>query len=155
MFAMNEPLILTIDLGITSGIAVGRRLRTHDNRRWRYDLYWDGTAHPEQIYGVLEQLLDEYSINIVIVEQPILSITNPYYKQLTGLVEDLGDYRHIFGNIPVFSVMPAQWKTTPAIKFKPADNQQRTTHQWDAIRIGYWFAQYGAKAYYEKTEKES
>lgn len=153
MYATTEPLILAIDLGLTSGLAVGRRLRTSDKGRWRLDLKWDGYSKMGNLYGTLEQIFNEFSIQVVVIEYPVLNITNPYYKDLKTLVEDFAkDFYVLFGSITTVEVKPNQWKTTPACRYKPGDNYERTIHQWDALRICWWFAQYEAQKYFKEAE---
>lgn len=143
MLNTNEPLILAVDLGLTSGLAVGRRARTHTSNHWRLDLYWDCAVKTPELYGALEQVGDEFDVQVIVVEMPVLNPNNPLYKDLKELIEKFtGDIKQLFA-CPIIEVLPAQWKNTPAIRFKPADNIYRTTHQWDSIRIGCWFALFG------------
>jgi|GEM_PF-5009349 hypothetical protein len=144
-YTQEEPLILSVDLGLTTGLAIGRRMRTIESNKWRYALIWDSAAKANELYGILEQIKLEYSLDFVVVENPILSITNPYYHELKNLMEELGSLETFFKGIPVIEVRPTQWKCTPSIRFKSADNKLRTCHQYDAIRIGHWFTTFGYK----------
>lgn len=151
---MNSKFILSLDVGLSTGVVFARCEQKSTPVLLSSGTIRYSTKPPLDVFEMLFQIIDSNPLDVILVEYPISA---PFSKGASLTLESARPWRRWVESQKeqdrtVLEVTPSRWKSTPSRSVQIHDLQddpmwktyRPTRHETDAAAIIHWYSFFGS-----------